>query len=206
MIRSAAAPLALVLCVLLMPQLTWSQGKPAPKAPPKAPAKAPAPPQDPTQVRVNVGVSTAKPNDIIDIPLTLSAPDAVKIGTVSEIVSFPKNALSLTKAELGLAGEQSQADVKTDVKDSPDDPATSLIDVSISTKAPPLKPGILAYLKFKVAPTAEKGTIVLKIMDFKATSGTGEALQQAVKGKDGEVTVFGINEEIPVVGCFFFNH
>jgi hypothetical protein len=200
-----AAAFFLALSILVLPSLSWAQ-KPAP-AKGGAPAKG-APPAQPSlgpdQVRVNVGVSTAKPEDIIDIPLTLSMPESTKATSITETVSFPKDTLSLNKAELGLAGEQSQAEIKADVKDDSSDPSASQVVVSITAKSP-LKPGILAYLKFKVSDKAKKGTVVLKIADSKAESSGGLALT-AVKGKDGEVTIFNSDEEIPVVGCFFFSH
>lgn len=200
-----AATFFLALSILVLPSLSWAQ-KPAP-AKDGAPAKGAPPAQTslgPDQVRINVGVSTAKPTDIIDIPLTLSTPDATKATSITETVSFPKDTLSLEKAELGLAGEQSQAEIKADVKADSSDPAASQVVVTISSKSP-LKPGILAYMKFKVSDKAKKGTVVLKIVDSKADSSGGPTLT-AVKGKDGEVTIFNSDEEIPVVGCFFFSH
>lgn len=200
------AAFLLLLNIFVLPSLTWAQGK-APAGKGAAPAKGAPPAQSalgPDQVRINVGVSTAKPEDIIDIPLTLSVPDVTKATSITETVSFPKDILSMSKAELGLAGEQSQAEIKADVKDDPSDPTASLVVVSISAKSP-LKPGILAYLKFKVSAKAKKGTVVLKIADAKAESSGGPTLT-AVKGKDGEVTIFNSDEEIPVVGCFFFSH
>lgn len=191
-----AAPIAFLLTLfLLVPQLLWSQGARQGKKPEAAPA-------DTSQPRVNVGVSTAKPGDVIDIPITLSAADTVKVNTVVETVSFPKKVLSLTKTELGLAGEQSQAEIKTDTKDGADE--DNNLVVTISSKEL-LKPGILAYLKFKVSEEAKKGTVVLKVLDSKLMASGGSNVEVA-KGKDGEVTIFNKDEEIPVVGCFFFMH
>jgi len=182
--------LVLSFCFPSVP--VWSQGAK------KEPAKGPEP------VRVNVGVSTAKPGDFIDIPLTLSAPDQAKVGSVRETITFPKKTLSLKGEELGLAGEQSGAEIQADVKDSSEDAEFSRIDVTLSSKEL-LKPGILAYLKFQVAPDAKKGAIALKVLDFKASAPGGGTLE-ATKGKDGEITIFAANEEIPIVGCFFFTH
>lgn len=195
--RSLPIAFFLALSVLSPPTLSWSQGD-------KRGKKAEQPPAGSSQPRVNVGVSTAKPGDIIDIPITLSASDTVKVGTVIQTVSFPKKALSLTKAELGLAGEQSQAEIKTDVKDDSADATLSDLVATISSKGL-MKPGILAYLKFKVATDATKGTVVLKVLDSKLMAEGGAPVEVA-KGKDGEVTIFNANEEIPVVGCFFFSH
>ena len=182
--------------VFLLPTLVWSQA-------PKRGGKPPEP-DNSGQPKVNIGVSTAKPGDIIDIPLTLSAPDTVKVGSIVETIGFPKNTLSLNKAELGLAGEQSKAEIKTDVKDDGASPDQSDLQVTISS-ADALKPGILAYLKFKVSTDAKKGTVVLKTVDSKLVPAGGGTLD-AAKGKDGEVTIFNLDEEIPIVGCFFFSH
>ncbi len=128
-------------------------------------------------------------------------PESFKVSGISEVISFPKKALSLTKAELGLAGEQSQAEIKTEVKDDGSDPESARLEVSVTSKVQ-MKPGILAYLKFKVSEQATKSTVVLKLLDSKAEP----ANLEVAKGKDGEVTIFNLNEEIPVVGCFFFSH
>jgi len=191
---STAVAFLLALIVFAVPELSWSQAAKQ--------GKKPEPLADNSQPRVNVGVSTAKPGDVIDIPITLSAADTVKVNTIVETVSFPKKVLSLTKTDLGLAGEQSQAEIKTDAKDGADE-NTDLV-VTISSKEL-LKPGILAYLKFKVSPEAKKGTVVLKVLDSKVTANAGGNVEFA-KGKDGEVTIFNLDEEIPVVGCFFFTH
>lgn len=189
--------LASLFIFFLLPSLSWSQAK-------KPAGKPPEPPANPNEVRINVGVSTAKPEDIIDIPITLSAPDTAKIAKVVENIGIPKKILSLNKTELGLAGEQSQAEVKTDIKDDSSNPDQSNLEVTIAGKGQ-LKPGILVYLKFTVAATATKGVISLKVLDSKAIADGGGTVETA-KGKDGEVNIFNKDEEIPVVGCFFFNH
>jgi len=155
-------------------------------------------------VRLNVGVSTAKPGDVIDIPLTLGVPEGMSVRSVVETISFPKKVLSLAKTELGLSGELSQAEIKTNITDDKGDSDLSDLEITISSKTP-LKPGILAYLKFKVSGDAKKGSVSLKVVSSKATTSGGETVEMA-KGKDGEVTLFNANEELPVVGCFFFSH
>ena len=52
---------------------------------------------------------------------------------------------------------------------------------------------------------AKKGVIPLKMKGTKATKADGGPMQLA-KGDDGEITIFALDEEIPVVGCFFFTH
>ena len=154
-------------------------------------------------VTVNVGVSVAKPGDVVDLPLTLSAPELTRVGRLESEISFPKRMLSFMKAEQGLAAELSDAQVEAKVKDE-NDSDLSIIVITISASHP-IRPGILAYLKFRVSEEAAKGFIVLGMKSQKAASDAKELLQTA-KGKDGEITVFGKDEEIPLVGCFFFTH
>jgi len=184
--------------LLLLPVLGWGQ------AAVRRPGGKPPADEKLDKVRVNVGVSTAKPEDAIDIPLTLGIPEGTKVSSITETVSYPKKVLALTKTELGLAGEQSEAEIKENVKDDASDASLSDLEVTISAKNG-MKPGILAYLKMKVDPNATKSTVAIKIVDSKATSDAGQPLEMA-KGKDGEVDIFNKDEEIPIVGCFFFSH
>ena len=65
--------------------------------------------------------------------------------------------------------------------------------------------GILAYLKFRMAKDVKKGGFALKLSGVKVSSSENTPIEVA-KGKDGEVNVFESDEEIPVLGCFFFSH
>jgi hypothetical protein len=154
-------------------------------------------------IAVNVGISAAKQGESIDIPVTLSAPDNSKIVAIHSEISYPKKMLSFTKADRGLAAEISDAEVSAKIKDN-GDANTSVIELS-AAGAKPIKPGILAYLTFTVSDTAAKGEVPLKMLSTKASSAAGEPVELA-KGKDGEITVFLKDEEIPAVGCFFFTH
>jgi hypothetical protein len=63
----------------------------------------------------------------------------------------------------------------------------------------------VAYIKFKVAKDAQKGELKLDLLDSSAKAADGKPVELA-KGDSGSVTMFAIDEEIPVVGCFFFTH
>ena len=152
---------------------------------------------------INVGISTAKPGDIIDIPLTLSGTEQPKLGSVTAEIGLPKNALSFMKADAGLAGEAAEADVQAKVQEGGDE-NLSVVQVTISANRP-IKPGILVYLKLQVSKEAKKGSLKLKLESVKAGASEGQPLELA-KGKDGEVTVFNLDEQIPQIGCFFFSH
>lgn len=154
--------------------------------------------------RLSVGVANTLAGDTVDIPIYLSAPDTIQVGSVVQTISFPKKLLSLTRAQLGLAAEQSQAELRTKTTDAGNNSDLSLVEIAISSKEP-MKPGVLAYLKFKVSTAAREGTIPLKVMDLKAATVRGGPVQVA-KGRDGEVAVFNTTEAMPAVGCFFFTH
>lgn len=155
-------------------------------------------------VKINVGVAAAKPGDPIDIPVTLSGGEQVQAGSVITQVSFPKASLSYVAVEAGLAAELAEGQTQGTLQEDKEDSSLTLLEINITGKNP-IKPGILVYMKFRVSTDAQKGVIPLKLRDAKVTvSGGGPA--QLAKGDDGEVTIFALDEEIPVVGCFFFTH
>ena len=175
----------LLLSLFTLPTLTWSQ---APKTDQRA--------------RVNVGAAPTLAGDTVDIPLTFSAPETTKIGSLAATLSFSKKLLALTKAVSAV--EQSRSEIKTSTKDDSGNPELALLEITISSKEP-MKPGVLGYLKFKVSPEARKGTLSLKVIASKATTESGRPLPMA-KGQDGAIGVFDTTEEMPVTGCFFFSH
>jgi hypothetical protein len=183
--QSRAAGACLLLGVLSLPPSGWSQAANANRAP-----------------RVDMGTMPLLAGDTADIPIGLSAPDTAKIKSLDVSISFPKKLVTFTKADQGLAAEQSQAEIKTKTTDGGSDLST----LEVAFTAPgQLKSGILAYFKFKVSVDARQGVISLKLLDVKGTA-EGGAQVQIAKGKDGEIGVYNTTEEMPVVGCFFFSH
>ena len=152
----------------------------------------------------NIGYTAAKPGEPIDIPITLSGSDQPAIGSIRGEISFPKNIVSFTRGELGLAGELSDGQLVVSVKEGAGDEETGVLEFTLDGNSA-IRPGILAYLKFRVSTDAQKGEYPLKIQALTATSPTGEPAALA-KGKEGQVVMFGADEEIPAVGCFIFSH
>jgi len=153
---------------------------------------------------LNVGLSTAKPGDPVDIPLTLSGAETPRLGSITVEISFPKATLRFVRASAGLSGEMAEANVQGTVRDAPDVSGLSLLTVTITAKQP-IKLGILAYLQFRVATDAPKGTVQLRDQSLQGGSLEREP-QTLAKGRDGRVEIFERNEQIPLIGCFFFTH
>lgn len=153
------------------------------------------------EVTVNIGISTAKPGDQVQIPLTLSGPEQTPVGSLVEEITFPKDALEFVATETGLAADLSDAEIKAAAKN---DSNLTVLEITVSAKQA-LKAGILAYLNLNVPADAKKGSILIKARSSKAASVEGTPVPLG-EGKDGEVTVFNTDEEIPVLGCFFFTH
>jgi hypothetical protein len=154
--------------------------------------------------RINVGFASAKPSDEIDIPLTFSGAEGSSANSLSAHVSFPSNILTFTTAERALAAELADAEVKATASPDKDNKELSVLDVNITGKSC-IKPGIVAYMKFKVNKDAQKGELKLDLLDSSAKGCEDKPLELA-KGDSGSVTLFNMDEEIPVVGCFFFTH
>jgi hypothetical protein len=154
---------------------------------------------------LNIGTSTAKPGDPVDIPVTISGAEQPQMGSITLELTFPKEALHYVRGSAGLSGEMAGAVVEgTPTSDAPDAPGLSLLTVSIKAKQP-IKPGILAYIHFRVSTDAKKGMVPLKTRSVQAVALSGES-QPLAKGRDGQVEVFDRDETIPLIGCFFFTH
>jgi len=114
----------------------------------------------------------------------------------------------LTRTEMGIlgarAGEMAEANVQGTVRDAPDVSGLSLLTVTLTAKQP-IKLGILAYLQFRVATDAPKGMVLLRARSVQAASLDGQT-QPLAKGRDGQVEIFERDEQIPLIGCFFFTH
>ena len=153
---------------------------------------------------VNVGFASAKPSDEIDIPLTFSGAEGTSANALTAHVSFPSNILTFTTAERALAAELADAEVKATAAQDKNNKDLSVLEVNIAGKSC-IKPGIVAYMKFKVSKDAKKGELKLDLVDSSAKGCEDKPLELA-KGDSGSVTLFNMDEEIPVVGCFFFTH
>jgi len=153
---------------------------------------------------LNIGISTAKPGDPVDIPLTISGAEQPRMGSIQLELTFPKDALHYVRGSAGLSGEMAEATVEGTPGDELDAAGMSSLTVTINAKRP-IKPGILAYIHFRVSTDAQKGMVPLKAQSIQAKTLQGES-QPLAKGRDGEVEVFARDETIPLIGCFFFTH
>lgn len=154
--------------------------------------------------RINVGFASAKPTDQIDIPVTFSGGEGTQAASLTARVTFPKDILTFDTAERALAAELADAEVKATTADDKNDKSLGVLELTVAGKTP-IKPGIVAYVKFKVSKDAKKGELKLDLLDSSAKAADGKPVELA-KGDSGSVTLFGMDEEIPVVGCFFFTH
>lgn len=154
--------------------------------------------------RINVGFASAKPTDQIDIPITFSGGEGTQAGSLAARLSFPKTVLTYNSVERALAAELADAEVKATAADHASDKQLGVVDLTITGKSP-IKPGIVAYVKFSASKDAQKGELKLDLIESSAKGADGNPVQLA-KGDSGSVTMFGADEEIPVVGCFFFTH
>ena len=156
------------------------------------------------QPTLNIGMSTAKPGDPVDIPVTISGAEQPQMGSIKVELTFPKAALHYVRGSAGLSGEMAEATVEATPRDAPDVSGLSFLTVSITAKQP-IKPGILAYIHFRVSTDAPKGNAPLKAQSVQAATLGGES-QPLAKGRDGQVEIFARDETIPLIGCFFFTH
>jgi hypothetical protein len=126
------------------------------------------------------------------------------VGSVTVDIGVPKDILTYTGNERGLAVELADGVVEVTAEADKTDSSQTVVEFSAKASGC-IRPGILGYVKFDVSTSAQKGDVVLKLLSTKATTCEGAATQLA-QGDDGQLTIFALDEQIPVVGCFLFTH
>ncbi|MCH7802540.1 MAG: hypothetical protein IH937_00530 [Acidobacteria bacterium] len=156
-------------------------------------------------VRLDLGFGQSPPGSHVSIPIILTLPRGVKIGSATNEITFPTQLLSFQEARKGLAAEVVEAEVTTEVKQNDQDPESSILKVTIEGKAGMAIPrGVLVDLVFNISEQAQLGeTIVLK--NFASAVSPDDPPQpiDPVTGNDGEIV---IDETAIVFACFFYMH
>ena len=134
------------------------------------------------------------------LPLMLTT-SGVRVATVTSEISFPKEVLSFLETRRGEAVDQSDAEVKAEVKEGSGDSEYSVLAVTISAENG-LPGGLLVTLKFQISTSAKETDIKLK-NSVKVKTLKGEEVPEA-RGNEATLTISPAR--LPEVGCFFFTH
>jgi len=155
--------------------------------------------------RLDLGFGQSPPGSHVSIPITLTLPRGVEIGSATNEITFPVQLLSFQEARKGLAAEVVEAEVTTEVKQDDQDPESSILKVTIEGKAGMAIPrGVLVDLVFNISEQAQLGeTIVLKNAASAVSPDDPPQPIDPVTGSDGEIV---IDETAIVFACFFYMH
>ncbi len=156
-------------------------------------------------VRLDLGFGQSPPGSHVSMPIILTLPRGVEIGTATNEITFPTQLLSFQEVRKGLAAEIAEAEVTTEVKQDDQDPESSILKVTIKGKAGMAIPrGVLVDLVFNISEQAQLGeTIVLKNSASAVSSDDPPQPIDPVTGNDGEIV---IDETAIVFACFFYMH
>jgi hypothetical protein len=173
-----------------------------------APFQDAAPPaQSAEPTKLTAGEQTAPPGAPVVVPLTLSAPDAVKAGIIELRVTYPKALLTFAKVEPSGLALGVFATIETSIGKGPDAASSTLL-ATIATPADPearkaFSSGLLAYLGFTIAKDAKPGTdIALKLESVVRTAENEPHPILPVSSVNGKIVV----ANPPVISCFFYMH
>ncbi|MDA2932913.1 cohesin domain-containing protein [Acidobacteria bacterium AH-259-D05] len=155
--------------------------------------------------RLDLGFGQSPPGSHVSIPITLTLPRGVEIGSATNEITFPAQLLSFQEATKGLAAEVAEAEVTTEVTHDDQDPESSILKVTIEGKAGMAIPrGVLVDLIFNISEQAQLGeTIMLKNAASAVSPDDPPQPIDPVTGNDGEIV---IDETAIVFACFFFMH
>jgi hypothetical protein len=156
-------------------------------------------------VRLDLAFGQSPPGSHVSIPITLTLPRGVQIGSATNEITFPTQLLSFQEVIKGLAADIVEAEVTTEVKPNDQDPESSILKVTIEAKAGMAIPrGVLVDLVFNISEQAQLGeTIVLKNSASAVSPDDPPQPIDPVTGNDGEIL---IDETAIVFACFFYMH
>ncbi len=155
--------------------------------------------------RLDLGFAQSPPGSHVSMPIILTLPRGLQIGSSTNEITFPTQLLSFQEARKGLAAEVVEAEVTTEVKQDDQDPESSILKVTIEAKAGMAIPrGVLVDLVFNISEQAQLGeTIVLKNAASAVSPDDPPQPIDPVTGDDGEII---IDETAIVFACFFYMH
>ncbi len=161
------------------------------------------PSQKPT--RLDLGFVQSPPGSHASIPITLTPPRGVQIGSATNEITFPTRSLSFVEAKKGLAAQVAEAEVTTEVRQDDQDPENSILKVTIEGKAGMAIPrGVLVDLVFEILEQAQLGeTLLLKNTASAWSPDDPPQPIEPVTGNEGEIV---IDETAVVFACFFYMH
>jgi hypothetical protein len=166
-------------------------------------AAGPAPQEAQDEPRVALTQSAGPPGGRVAVPIQLTVPEGVDLGTLSLTIRVPADSLAFQSIALGgLAdGVGMTAETKTATEGS-----DVVLSIRLSTPEQggarvPLPSGPIGDLLFEVSKDAKAETEIRLPLDVTATAARGNAPVKVQK-KDGSVVVSN-----PAVDtCFFYMH
>ena len=161
-------------------------------------------PSEDIAAKLDLGFDEEIPGAEVFVAVSLDVPSGVSVGTVMTETSFPNSQLSFLEVRRGLSAEAAGADVSAVVEEDPNDPANSILRLTVTTQGRRSLPsGVVADIAFKISEETAVGTMIL--LENHPTALTAEDPPQptAVTGTDGSIQV---SETSPVFVCFFYMH
>lgn len=168
---------------------------------------APAlPRQSSPGVSLSVKELTGPPGAEVVLPVTLSAPEALKIGEIKIRVGFQKSLLTFVKMELGGLATAGGATLQTQVRPGSDD--SSAVDITLSTSAAAsprqtLAAGEIGRIVFRIGKTAKPNSWIP--LSLAVTASSVDDPPSPITPVTAYRTRVGVAVP-PAIGCFFYMH
>lgn len=159
-----------------------------------------------TVTSIDLGSDKAAPGSWVVIPMTLSVPEGVKIGTIKSGITFPIKLLSFEIARKGMSAESANAEIETLVKPDETNAENLILEVMVTSKeGKEIPAGLITKLVFKILESAPgMQTVNLRNVTSAFTADHPSKPVVPISGKDGEIKISG--GVLSTFGCFFYMH
>jgi hypothetical protein len=168
-----------------------------------APARAE---QEAIGTTLDLGFDLAKAGEQVSLAVQFNAPEKVKVGTTTNVLTFPTKLLSVTDVRAATMGQTAtETDIKWDSKPDPKDAEKTVVQVTVTGKnGAAIAPGVIASIVFKITEKTPAQTVKIGNSVSAMTAGAQPAKIDAITGTDGEIEI--LESEINAVLCFFYMH
>ena len=158
-------------------------------------------------VRVDLGEDGMIPGFSVTVPVFLRVPIDIDVGRIEMDITFANQPISFQHVRRGLISDQINAEITSEVRESPEDPTRSIAEIVITPgEGIPIPSGFLFDLVFLIGRDVpmDSPPIVLENYPRAYSVSQPSELLPNVEGDNGLVRP--TSEAPPVASCFFYMH
>ena len=156
--------------------------------------------------RLNMGFDMGIPGSRVSLPIVLSAPKGIRVGTTINEITFPDRWLAFEEVRGGVSADLAEAEVIASVRRDEENADNAIVQVTVTARqGEALLDGVVASVVFRVADAAPVDQAIRLTNVARALStDTPPQPIEPVAGTYGGIELTA--EPTPMLACLFYMH